>query len=341
MISLKRYLDSNLDSTHLALLASLVDAYRSTLTATGIFAAKACPSVGQGLPRRLVTLGQLLSEAADPAVVASTDALVAQELLEWGDLAQANHQQKTDNVKELLVALTRTAASVASTDTRFAKRFDEFTARLERIATLDDLVQVRTSLVRSAAELRSSIEEMSQSSRNTLAQLQADVVTYQAKFEEAEELASRDTLTGLFSRGKVEADVERRIAAGRPFSVAIIDLNGFKQVNDHMGHTAGDELLKQFSTELRANARPGDLVGRWGGDEFIVVLECVGSDALAHVQRIRKWVVGDYALAGPDGRKKVHVGASIGLAAWTPGATMRQLIEQADAAMYEEKSSRQ
>ena len=340
MISLKRYLDSTLDSSQLDLLTSLVDGYRSALTAMGVSAAKACPFVAQGLPQRLTALGQLLGEAADSEAVVNTGALVSQELQEWGDLAHTNLRQKTDNVKALLVALTRTAASIASNDSRYARRFDEFTARLEGIASLEDLAQVRTSLVRSAAELRSSVAQMSESTRTTLAQLQSDVATYQARLEEAEQLASRDTLTGLFSRSRIESDVERRIGLGRPFSVAMIDLDGFKQVNDQLGHAAGDELLKAFSTDLRSNARPEDLVGRWGGDEFVVVLDCARLEALAHIERIRKWVIGDYLLEAPGGRRKVHVNASIGLAAWAPGATMRQLIDQADGAMYKEKGAR-
>lgn len=340
MISLKRYLDSQGNTLKTELLAAMLDAYRSALTAMGICAVQACPSAGPGLQRTLTGLGQELENVEDPATVVGTDARVTQELQQWGDLAQASLEQKTRDIKELLVVVARTAATITTTDQRYAKRFDAFTARLERIANLEDLGQLRTSIVRSAAELKTCVEEMSQNARDSVAQLQAEVVTYQVRLEEVEQLAARDPLTGLFNRGKLEAHIENRIAGGRPFSVAIVDLDGFKSVNDRFGHAAGDDLLKQFSTDLRSNARPADQIGRWGGDEFIIVLDCGLREAQTHVERIEKWVVGDYTVAAATGPQKVRLNASIGLAEWSAGRTAREVLERADAMMYKQKSGR-
>jgi diguanylate cyclase (GGDEF)-like protein len=338
VISIKRYLNSEAHSPAVDLVTAMRDAYRSALTAMATSAARACPPVGQDLHRRLTTLGMQLSDTAEPELVATTAAGVDGELQQWGDGAQAYLNQKTDDVKELLEVLARTAATIGASDQRYAKRFDEFSASLRSIATLEDLTQVRKSLVKSATELRSCVEQMSRDSRQSVAQLQAEVVTYQTKLEEVEQLASRDALTGLFNRGGVMAHIEQCIAAGQTFSVVVLDLDGFKQVNDRFGHAVGDDLLKQFSAELRSNARAGDVVGRWGGDEFIVVLGCSLADAQTHVDRIEKWVVGEYVLASATGPQKAHVGASIGLDEWQPGKTMREVIDRADAAMYQRKA---
>jgi diguanylate cyclase len=341
MISLKRYLNADPHSEAAAeLLSSTIDAYRSTLTAIGECAVQACPPVSQALQRNLTDLGQQLSGTIDPAVVTRTSTRVQGELQQWGGQAEAYLEQKTDDVKELLVVLARTAATFGASDGRYTKRFEEFTARLNAIASLDDLADVRVSLVASATELKTCVEQMSHDTKQSVAHLQAKVVTYQAKLEEVEQLASLDTLTGLFNRGRVIAHIEHRIASAQPFSVAIIDLNGFKQVNDRFGHTAGDDLLKQFSAELQANARSGDVVGRWGGDEFIVILNCGRADAQSHVDRIEKWVVGDYTIESASGPQKVQLQASIGLEEWTPGQTMKEIVDRADAAMYTRKSGR-
>jgi two-component system cell cycle response regulator len=114
-------------------------------------------------------------------------------------------------------------------------------------------------------------------------------------------------------------------------------LNGFKRVNDQLGHVAGDDLLKQFSAEMRANSRSTDLIGRWGGDEFIVVLDCGRSEAQSHVERIKKWVVGDYTIEATNGPQKVQLDAAVGLAQWAPGRSANEVISLADAAMYEQK----
>jgi diguanylate cyclase len=103
---------------------------------------------------------------------------------------------------------------------------------------------------------------MQQESRESVAALQTKVTTYQTKLEEAEQRASRDALTGLDNRQGVESKVLRRIATHQPFCVAMLDLNGFKDVNDLHGHEAGDDLLRQFSSELRSTSRAADVVGR-------------------------------------------------------------------------------
>jgi diguanylate cyclase (GGDEF)-like protein len=97
--------------------------------------------------------------------------------------------------------------------------------------------------------------------------------------------------------------------------------------------------LKQLSQELRSNLRSSDVAGRWGGDEFIIILDCDLAGANCQVDRMRKWVLGEYTVqrAAGAGEVKVPVDASIGLAQWQKGETMEKLIERADTAMYEEK----
>jgi diguanylate cyclase (GGDEF)-like protein len=133
--------------------------------------------------------------------------------------------------------------------------------------------------------------------------------------------------------------LELRVEQGRAFSVMTFDLNGFKQVNDTYGHLAGDEVLKQFATELRGAFRPLDDVGRWGGDEFIVVLDCGLEDARQHVDRVRKWVFGNYTVRGEGPPRKLPVDASIGVAAWREGETIAEMLARADADMYQQKKA--
>ena len=117
----------------------------------------------------------------------------------------------------------------------------------------------------------------------------------------------------------------------------MLDLNGFKQVNDTYGHEAGDDLLKQFSTELRSASRATDAVGRWGGDEFLVVLDGNLTEAQSHVERMRKWVFGSYTLqAGTEG-PKVEMDAAIGLVEWRADEGLKEVLARADTLMYKQK----
>ena len=119
----------------------------------------------------------------------------------------------------------------------------------------------------------------------------------------------------------------------------MLDLNGFKQINDRHGHLAGDELLRQFAGELRRLRAWAILWDAGGGDEFVVLLSCDAAGARLHTNRIREWVFGKYTLEGGEGKKplEVRVEATMGLAEWHAGDTMEQVIASADAAMYHDK----
>jgi diguanylate cyclase len=145
-------------------------------------------------------------------------------------------------------------------------------------------------------------------------------------------------LTGLFNRRKVETHLKRQIKEGRSSSVIYLDLNGFKRINDTLGHLAGDDLLKQFAGELRTTFRAADVVGRWGGDEFVVVVDGDSQKAKACLARIEQWVSGEYTLTTADGPKKIKLAVAAGIATWKPGESITDVLRNADAAMYAEKS---
>lgn len=346
MISLKKYLDSQqVDSgmskhrTEGDLLPAVIDAYGTALMEMGNSSLDACPGMGDELKRNLSEFKTGLSAGMSCAELRTTDSGVREQLRGWGRGTARHYQQKACEVKEMLLMMARTAESVGARDQRCAGQMSEVTERLKAIASLDDLTQIRTSIEKSAGELKSSIDRMTAEGKVVLDQLKEQVASYQTKLEEAEEIASRDALTGLSSRLYVEGQLERHMAAGTPFCVAIVDIDRFKKVNDDHGHVTGDELLKQFSTELRSACRATDVIGRWGGDEFILLFDCGLSEAAAQAVRLRKWICGNYTVRCKAGEVKVRVDASIGLAERAAGEEMKELLARADAAMYEEKAA--
>ena len=118
----------------------------------------------------------------------------------------------------------------------------------------------------------------------------------------------------------------------------MLDLNGFKRVNDTFGHEAGDDLLKQFSAQLHSASRASDTVGRWGGDEFIVILDGNIQAAQAHVKRMQKWVFGRYTLHLGAADPEVEMKAAFGLVEWQTGETLKQVLARADREMYKLKA---
>lgn len=345
MISLKKYLDSPFGvleedgkPENDSVLSATIAAYGSALLEMGNCAIEAYPALGSTLKRGLVRVEESLSYEMATDKVTTAEASVREQLKSWGRSAAQHNQQKTHEVKELLIVLARTAESVGERDQRCARQIDAVTLGLEKIASLDDLMEVRTSIQKSAAELKSEIQRMTSEGKAAIEKLRVEASGYQVRLEEAERVASHDGLTGLCNRISVESQIEHRMAGRSPLCVAILDIDDFKKVNDNHGHLAGDELMKQIAGEIKFASRPTDVIGRWGGDEFIILMDCTLDEARAQVDRLRDWVCGGYKVNGKSGPGSLKINASIGVAESRPQEPMRDLLARADAAMYDLKA---
>jgi len=152
----------------------------------------------------------------------------------------------------------------------------------------------------------------------------------------------RDPLTGLFNRRYMEETLEREIRraerGARPLSVMMLDLDHFKQFNDTFGHSAGDSLLRELGTMLRANLRAGDIACRFGGEEFVLILpEAALNCARSRAEQLRE--TAKHLHVSHLGESLGPVTISLGVAAFPEhGASGEDLIENADAALYRAKS---
>jgi len=167
---------------------------------------------------------------------------------------------------------------------------------------------------------------------------QAAVSIFNARLiERLAATARTDPLTGLANRRAFERELERRLAAGspEPFCVIMLDVDGLKQVNDDRGHAAGDAVLKRVASVLSANLRSVDVVTRWGGDEFVLLMP--GTDQVGAISLARR--VGG-TLRGPDGPSG-PISVSIGTASFPlDGTTAVALLGAADRSMYADKRQR-
>lgn len=152
--------------------------------------------------------------------------------------------------------------------------------------------------------------------------------------------ASTDLLTGLANRRKImeqlQAEQSRAERHGEPFSILIADLDNFKGINDGYGHQAGDHLLKGIACCFRGELRAEDACGRWGGEEFLIMLPETGRPQACLVAEKLIARVGETAVYWDEQRLSVTM--SVGVGSYRPGMTLDACIKLADDALYAAKN---
>jgi len=299
--------------------------------------AQACPVLHDDFQRGLRPLREKL--LADQAhVPLETARRVEGEVHAWGSRVNQYYTQKAGEIREMMVTMMDAAQAVGKRDQEYRNQFHEVSSKLQTIGNLEDLTEIRELVSRTASELRSRAERMVEDGNQSLEGLRQQLQAYEKRADENKRLAETDKLTGLANRAGVERGIDERIQASLRFSLLICDLNGFKALNDLHGHLVGDELLKSFADELRAQFRPRDIIGRWGGDEFVVILdEADPAGVIARVERIRNWAFGEYTIRVAGTPVKTQLTAAVGVASWRPGMTASDVFRQADQAMYADK----
>jgi len=172
---------------------------------------------------------------------------------------------------------------------------------------------------------------------NTLADLLATALHNSFVFQKLQQQSITDGLTGIKTRRffweALSSEWKRASRSGRPFSVVLIDLDKFKQVNDNMGHFEGDLVLARVGRLLEQKSRQSNVVARYGGDEFIILMPETGPEqAQVLAERLRQWIVTDPMLS------EHHITGSFGVASFpTHGFSIEDIIRVADAGMYVSK----
>jgi diguanylate cyclase (GGDEF)-like protein len=159
-------------------------------------------------------------------------------------------------------------------------------------------------------------------------------------YKRIEELAELDELTGAFNRRCIMRMLDEEIArarrSGSPCSVALIDLDWFKRINDAYGHPTGDEVLRTFAITMFANIRSVDRFGRYGGEEFLLVLPDMTTDQGARVLDRLRAIIADLDWSAFSAGMKVTISA--GVATLNPDETPDTLLARADNALYAAKA---
>jgi len=203
-----------------------------------------------------------------------------------------------------------------------ADSFNDMSGRMQQlVGNLESMVEQRTAELTEARD-----------------RLQALVTELDEKNQALEILSVTDRLTGLANRRKLEAAIQTELLRarryGKPFSVIMLDVDRFKVINDTHGHQQGDDVLMQLAALLRRNARETDVVGRWGGEEFLIICPETNLHLVAALAERYRHELEQHDF-GPVGK----VTSSFGVATMHEGDDLATLVRRADEALYRAKQS--
>ncbi len=224
--------------------------------------------------------------------------------------------------------------------------YNEFVRLSTEIERSDDPQHIR-GLVATLIERSRSLQDMLRESRDALRQARSQLEAARGRVRNMEEeisqlnlLVHEDPLTHLLNRRGLHLAFERETArADRhnlPFSIAILDLDHFKKINDRHGHETGDQVLRHFSALLRQSLRAEDSVARYGGEEFVILMPGTRSELAVQILGRLQENLRNHPLVNTK-QAQIRVSFSAGIAAWQSGVTLDAVLLIADQALYRAK----
>lgn len=219
------------------------------------------------------------------------------------------------------------------------KRNDTIAHTESELASIESIEQLRAVVELLIREHKSS-QESTQRFYERCKLAQAKISTLRLQLDKAERLATTDSLTGIANRRRLLDMLEQAVtsahATGAPMCLVMTDIDHFKKINDTFGHPVGDSVLSQFAETIKKNVRSSDIVGRYGGEEFALVLPgATSGDAIDVVKRLQQTI--RKTVFECAGTKVRDVTASFGIAAIEEEETSAKLLKRADQMLYEAK----
>ncbi|TSE34507.1 GGDEF domain-containing protein [Tepidimonas charontis] len=258
--------------------------------------------------------------------------------------AQAREQtlQAQELMRQTLATFLERLAETTVASTQYHAKFEACAQRLEHAQSLADMAPVVQEAIQAARAFATDTQRISDELtdlRDRAQRAEAEVQRLRRELDQMADLVTHDLLTGVLNRKGLESAIDRetRRAArtGTRICLALLDVDDFKQLNDTLGHLAGDEALRHLADVARRSLRPQDTIGRYGGEEFIIVLPDTDAATAAQVvQRLQRDLSAHLFLHGEQQRL---ITFSAGVTEMRADEPVQAAIARADAAMYRAK----
>lgn len=258
---------------------------------------------------------------------------------------RAERNAARDAIKLLIQRMLTELGELGEHTDRFQESIGRHAEAVERAQSIESLAGVVRDIVaesRSVQQIVQQTQQRLQLEHSRAGELEARVRELESELRRLSDEATTDALTQVANRRGLAAAFEQEQArivregeAAATLSLALIDIDNFKKLNDTLGHAAGDQALRSLAAAVKERLRPGDRLARFGGEEFVVLLPATGdTDAQEVLTRLQRSLSASLFMHDD---KEVFVTFSAGVTAWRPGETLDAALERADEALYEAK----
>ena len=244
--------------------------------------------------------------------------------------------------RELIDSLKESLAQRAEDHSAFHNRLFESSDNIHKVASLDDIREMRELLVKLVRDLRQTVTDQQQQEERRNADFDKRVQELEAKLEIARREAVTDPLTGIPNRAAFDRTLKSWIEQKKSFVVGMVDLDHFKSINDTHGHRVGDSALRCAAEWIRGNTHAGNFLGRIGGDEFGILLDRVSlTEAGARFSKLlSEFSKRSYTCTNGETDCTVSFTMSCGLAEFDATDTAVTVVQRADEALRDAKKQR-
>ncbi|MFT3694711.1 MAG: GGDEF domain-containing protein [Kofleriaceae bacterium] len=288
------------------------------------------------LKASLVELRSRLAGGDDAERIASHVTAAHDATIEFAEREREHLDEKDAELRRIIRALSEGLAGITTGAAAYHKQILETGTRFEAASKLADLQKVRAAITSEVGALRTAVAQRQAADTQATAALKAEIDVLKSKVETANAAAKSDPLTGAANRAAFDELLERYCAREDEFALLLFDIDHFKSINDTYGHPVGDRVLQSLVTFLRDRVRRDDLIARWGGEEFAVILPKANARAAYAKAKslVEELAVTDWTV---EAGKKLRFTVSIGVVGHGKQEVPASMVERADKCLYAAK----
>jgi diguanylate cyclase (GGDEF)-like protein len=310
----------------------LSDCYLNSLLMLGRCAAEVYPPIGQGVHETLLRLRRRL--AFDPQYRGLTEThQVAEGMMrDFGRRAKEMLDRRTAESDHILQVTSLTANLLAARDRSYLEQFREVLRRLEDAVKNHDAEDLREEIELIAESVKRTVDTFQDDSKLSQAQLEQEIEDFERRRRAAQTMTILDANTGLFNRDEMQRRIRISLRVKQQFSVLKLSVHDFSALNDQLGASGEEQLMKLVAERLIEQVRPRDIVGRWSARVFLMVFnDCPVSNAESRAAQISRWLSDTYRVVTKDGAVAADVHVTATATEPQPSETPDDFVLRADA----------